>query len=130
MSATGSAPAAVIDQAQVGAHQRQHLEQAGARRIDAHVAIVTGSRAPMQAATMKNAADEKSPGTAMLRRLEPAGGRSVTTPPRADLAAEALQHAFGVVARDRGLDDGRLALAYSPASSTADFTCALATGIS
>ncbi len=45
--------------------------------------IVKGARAPMQAATMKNAAEEKSPGTLMLVASSFAGGRTVARPPRA-----------------------------------------------
>ncbi len=73
---------------------------------------MNGSRAPMQAATMKNAADEKSPGTATRGRREPgAAGAPSTVPPRAARShAEALQHALGVIARDGGLDHRGLAL--------------------
>ncbi len=73
--------------------------------------IVNGSRAPMQAATRKNAADEMSPGTLDLRALQRCGRvEADDAVAGADRAAEALQHALGVVARDGGLDDGGLAL--------------------
>ena len=47
-----------------------------------------------------------------------------------DLGAEARQHPLGMVARRLGLDHhGSVPARFSPASSTADFTCAEGTGV-
>ena len=47
---------------------------------------------------------------------------------RCDLRAKMLQHLLGVVARRLRFDHGGSPGAASPASSTADFSCADATG--
>ena len=52
--------------------------------------MTNGSRAPMQAATMKNAADEKSPGTLMRAASSCAAGNTVALPPRATTFAPKL----------------------------------------
>ena len=51
-------------------------------------------------------------------------------PVAADRTPAAREHPLGVVAAGRGLDDRRAPSATSPASSTHDLTCALATGSS
>jgi len=64
-SATGSAPLArAFQDVYFPAHAPQYVEQAGARRIQPDVLYQQASfAAPNKPATMKNAADEKSPGT-------------------------------------------------------------------
>ena len=83
----------------------------------------------MLAATRKNAAEEKSAGTATSvarRRWPPLQARVARR--EFDRPAERGQHALGVVARRVRLAHDGFASAYRPASSSADFTCALATG--
>ena len=55
---------------------------------------------------MKNAAEEKSPGTSSEQACSCDGGVSCHfAVRRIDLTAEAQQHALGVIARDRRFDD-------------------------
>ena len=85
----------------------------------------------ISAATMKNAAEEKSPGTGTSPASSRSVGETVTSPPsRRIVRARGRQHPLGVVTRPVRLVDGRLPSASSPASSTQDLTWALATGIS
>ena len=78
---------------------------------------------------MNGAAAEKSPGTLTSGRCRRPGGLDRDGHrPAADARAGGLEHQLGVVAGRRGLDHGGRAVALSPASRIADFTCALAIG--
>ena len=60
---------------------------------------------------MKNADDEKSPGTSSEQASRRCGGVKRTSPCAASTRQPKLeQHALGVIARDRRLDHGRLTL--------------------
>ena len=85
---------------------RENVEQAGARRIDADVGELSVP-APIEPATMKNAADEKSPGTSSEHASSRCGAVRRLAVRRVDAAPEAQQHALGVIARDGRLDHGR-----------------------
>ena len=56
----------MVDQAQVGAHQRQHLEDAGASRVHADVADRKRLACAEARGDQENSADEMSPGTRMF----------------------------------------------------------------
>ena len=81
----------------------------------------------------QNAADDGSPGTSHVAELElvDAARPSTRRPSRRDRGAGAQQHPLGVVAARRAARSrSSRPSASSPASSTHDFTCALATGSS
>ena len=79
---------------------------------------------------MKKAADEKSPGTSMRAASSRAGGCSVALPPRATTSTPKLCSIRSVWSRvTAGSTTVVAPSAYRPASSSADFTWALATGI-
>ena len=93
---------------------------------------------------MKNAAEEKSPGTASSHGSRPfspldADAPARKAPPQHEARSLGLhphprprrvEHSLGVVPRGISLDHRRRAVCPKPASSRHDFTCALATGIS
>ena len=81
------------------------------------------------AATTKGAADEKSPGTSTSPSESRSTGRTVTLVGRTVTLAPASCSMRSVWSRvGAGSTTVVSPSAYSPASSTADFTCALATG--
>ncbi len=96
---------------------------------------LTDEPAAAAAATAGNAAEEGSPGTVKLGGKlglaadghAPAAGRERLAP---DRGPHRLEHALGMIARRRGLDHRGLPGACRPASRTADFTWAEATGLS
>ena len=67
---------------------------------------VSTPSAARQPATIKNAADEKSPGTSILHPCRRAGPRmSMLSAPHLHIYAERLQHALAVITGYRGFDD-------------------------
>ena len=65
---------AMVHDPQVRAHQAEDVEQAGARRVDAHARDREPRPADRAPATMKNADDEKSPGTSSEHASRRCGG--------------------------------------------------------
>ena len=111
--------------------RREHVEQPGARRVQADAAS-SGAREPgtSAAATIRNAADEKSPGSADRRALQ----RVAAVERHAELAAaRARRRSRAACARcGRASAIGsstrrRAARPAGPRAAIADFTCALAT---
>ena len=121
--------AAAVEDGDAPAHPLEHVEQADAARVEADV--VHGELA---------AGHERGGGEQRRRRREVAGNIDLAEPERAvrldgdrgrtplHPGARGLEHQLGVVARRSRLDHGGRACRIEPASSTADFTCALATG--
>ena len=99
------AKVAVVDQAQVRAHQRQHFQDAGTRRVHADI-----SNRERLACAEARCHQEECRGRdiarhANVRRLQRLRcGKRHHAVACADLATEALQHALGVIARDSRLD--------------------------
>ena len=123
-------------QLDVGAHLAQDREQArcawGSRRRSRISEPVVG--APRQAATMKNAADEKSPGTPISRPRSVAGPASDTVCPRpcslvSTRTPMLCEHPLRVVAARAGRVHASCVLRrVERGEQIADFTCALAIG--
>ena len=83
----------------------------------------------MHAATTKNAADDGSPGTSSSNASGAPGSTRTEAVDGRHRRAQRGEHALGVIAaRDRARRSRSCPSACSPASTSADFTCALATG--
>ena len=92
---------------------------------------VTSLPGTSAAATRSGAADEKSPGTSTSPRRRLAPGSTVTEPGRRRTLAPAASSMSSVWSRvGTGSTTVVAPCAVRPARSTADFTCALATGSS
>ena len=115
------------------AHPLEHVEQADARRVDAD-AVQPQLASPAAASPRRGTAPPTRSRPA--RRATAAGAARPARRParrgfRCDPRPGRREHALGVVAARAGSDHRRRPpSAYSPASSTHDFTCALATGSS
>ena len=112
------------------AHPLQHVEEAHPRRVDADA-----GDDQVRAGQQRGGEHERRRRGDVARHLDLAEleplRRLDADPPGATLRrTPAAQHPLGVVARRNRLDHGRLPSAKSPASSTQDFTWALATGSS
>ena len=103
----GSPPALALRlDLDLGAHPLEDREQAGAGRVEADAAQrSTSLPGTSSAATRKKAAEEKSAGTTICRRLEPLRGPDGDARRhRGDLGAGGGEHALGVVAARQRLD--------------------------
>ena len=115
----------------VRAHPLEHAEESGAGRVHSHAGDPELPASASTAAPTRNAADEGSPGTWMLERLEPAAGTELDPAVLlGDVEAEGPKHPLGVVPRPAtGSSRSTGTSPTMPASRSALLICALETGI-
>ena len=130
MSATGSAPSLRLFFRRMLAPMRPRMSSTPVR-VGLTPTPVRVRRLPavMAAATMKNAAEEMSPGTVRETGFRRAGAVSAMRPSSTDTGHPMAWSMRSVWSRvGAGSTTAVSPSAYSPASRTADLTCALATG--
>ena len=112
---------------------RATSQQAGASRVHPHVIAASSSEPGTSvAAAMKNAAEEKSPGTSTSLEPQALGAATRSRRPPRCAARRPPRRASARCGRGSASRSTTVVSpsASSPASSTQDFTCALATGSS